>query len=239
MDVPLKEFTQPEKNFDILNAQVGGVTYNGFKKAVRFEDVPKPTELLPLQPIVTLSKKEQDAKKLAEQNAKFEADRVAAEKLRPKIVAPKELLAYIHRLIASGRKLRTLAFDIEFADSAEEIKNLIEAQTEKGFITPDEKTEILALLDGRQSEVAVGGISVAEEPMEVDVPELQTDSIPVRDGSVPMIEKKQEEVQQEKISELEKEIEEIPALGSSAGTVDLTKEERLEKLKRDHGIIVG
>src|ERR1700733_1226506 len=115
MDVSLKKFVEPEKNFDILNAQVGGVAYNGFKKQVRFEDIPKPTELKPLVPVQKTENKKTEAENVS-------ATQVEA-KVEQKFIVSEALLTYIHKLISTGRKLRALAFDIEFAKSNEEIKN--------------------------------------------------------------------------------------------------------------------
>ncbi len=139
MDVSLKKFVEPEKNFDILNAQVGGVAYNGFKGQVRFEDVPKPTELKPLVPV---AKTEQ--KKVGDVGVVSETQTEAKTEI--KFAVPEALLTYIHKLITNGRKLRALAFDIEFAKSNEEIQKLLLAEFDKGLITAEEKSDMLTTM---------------------------------------------------------------------------------------------
>ncbi|MBI4155664.1 MAG: hypothetical protein HY507_00340 [Candidatus Zambryskibacteria bacterium] len=121
------------KNFDILHSQLDQEPTpedKGNKIKIRFEDIPKPTELPPLHiPVFSVEK--------------VEEERQSQEKFIP----PEFLITYIDKLISSGRnKLKVLSFDIKESGSNEQIINFLNSFCDSGQISQEEKKEMLAML---------------------------------------------------------------------------------------------
>ena len=133
--------TLHSQNFDILNAQIA--------KEVRFEDIPKPTELAPFHPDEVGNKNENEKEEVAEEGHPVRVKILEQEKKTDapkKFALPKELSPYILGLIKEGRKLRGLLFDLDFAASNQAIKDLILAEQFKGTIREEEKKEMFRFL---------------------------------------------------------------------------------------------
>ena len=118
--------------FDILKSQT-----EQSRKSVRFEDIPKPTELPPLPPSAVATEKKSNTSILGvkENQEKME-----------KFIVPKPLSEYINKLIKGGRKLKVLAFDVEEAISEEQVKNILYTKLQSGLINESEKKEMFNLL---------------------------------------------------------------------------------------------
>ena len=158
--------TLESKNFDILNAQVA--------KQIRFEDIPKPTELEPIHIASPLVSKVEDEGVVPEEGYPVRVKILEQKKLSvisaqelekktevsKKFALPKELLEYVHKLVGKGRKLRALAFDMEFVGSNQEIKNILIAECTKGMISEEEKKEMFGFLVGDMIPPAVKNVSL-------------------------------------------------------------------------------
>lgn len=148
MVISLKQFTGENKKFDTLRAQAGDA-YTGPVPHVDFSKLVKPTELEPLEIqdnskggiVATVQKDEETVASRASRGGGNENVNT-----QPTFAVPSALTSYLGNLIQSGRKLKVLAFDIDFTTSNDEIRNLIEAEQAKGVITDEEKGEMFSFL---------------------------------------------------------------------------------------------
>ena len=149
MDISLKQFKREnQQKFDVLNKQLGD-DYHGYRIPIRFEDLPKPTELAPLKPAV--SKEEAARLKMTEQAPKIqkEIDSLAQveDTIENTFTPPASLSAYIKKLVASGqKKFRILPFDLEDAKTEGDVKAVLKKELEEGVINEDQKNEMEDLL---------------------------------------------------------------------------------------------
>lgn len=124
--------------FDVLSSQTEPI-----KKPLRFEDIPKPTELKPLLPIGKVEKNPTAG----------EAGEISAAEKVEKFIVPRELTEYIRKLIKGGRKLKVLEFDVSEAVSETQIKSILNAKLDTGLISESEKREMLGILTGSKPEI--------------------------------------------------------------------------------------
>lgn len=121
--------------FDVLSSQTEPI-----EKPLRFEDIPKPTELKPL-PLIG---------KVEKNPPVGEAGEISVAE---KFVVPRELTEYIRKLIKGGRKLKVLEFDVSEAVSETQIKSILNAKLGTGLISESEKREMLGILTGSKPEI--------------------------------------------------------------------------------------
>jgi hypothetical protein len=117
-------FNRKSIKFDVLESQKHDkqIPELQFSKQ-RFEDVPKPTDIQPLEE-KNESRKEVVVEK-REVGSDFKADEHIFEVLAP--------------FIRKGRKLRTLEFNLKMANSQDEVEKLLSTAELEGGISPEER----------------------------------------------------------------------------------------------------